>query len=139
MRTFPVLCNLVGMQFRRIVLIDDDEDDQEIFQLVLSRISSSVDCTCFDDASFAYEMLRSSLLLPDVIFLDLNMPGMNGQQFLTKIKQGNGTLHKIPVIIFTTASDAGIKQQMKALGAYDFITKPGDINALKGLLTPFIT
>jgi CheY-like chemotaxis protein len=125
------------MAYRNILLIDDDDDDQEIFLEAVLEISAEVKCTALCDASEALRKLADGELQPDVIFLDLNMPVMDGQQFLTEIKQRSGLQH-IPVIIFSTSSHTATIIQTKALGASDFITKPGAYNDLVNILTPLL-
>ena len=126
------------MAFDKILLIDDDEDDQEIFLSAVKEISSSVNYNYCSSATEALDKLISHQLKPELIFLDLNMPMMNGQQFLSHIKQ-NKELSSIPVIVFTTSSDPQTKKITKDLGAYDFITKPGNYDHLKEILKPFIS
>jgi len=75
--------------------------------------------------------------LPDIIFLDLNMPIMNGTEFLQKIKTID-RLKDIPVVIFSTTSDERATQHVKRLGAMDFITKPDKIKDWRTVLKPFI-
>lgn len=125
------------MVFSNILLIDDDDDDQEIFQTALQQISSTVQYNYYNSAREALAKLALSESLPEVIFLDLNMPLMTGQEFLFHIKQNQQLAH-IPIIIFSTASDTATKELTKDLGAYDFITKPGDFNELIDLLKPLI-
>jgi CheY-like chemotaxis protein len=125
------------MSYRHLVLIDDDEDDQEIFLAALSEVSDAVTCTTYVSAQEALQALTGAQQTPDVIFLDLNMPLMNGQQFLVEIKK-IGSLKHIPVIIFSTSSHSATIQATKELGAYDFITKPGSFNKLITILTPLI-
>ncbi|RYU93439.1 response regulator [Emticicia agri] len=125
------------MVFSNILLIDDDDDDQEIFLMALQQISSTITYNYYNSAREALAQLAVSKQLPEVIFLDLNMPLMSGQEFLFHIKQ-NQVLAPIPVIIFSTASDDATKVLTKDLGAYDFITKPSDFNELINLLRPLI-
>ena len=125
------------MTFSNILLIDDDDDDQEIFLTAIQQISSSVQYNYYNSAREALSKLALGVSLPEVIFLDLNMPLMTGQEFLFHIKQ-NQSLSHIPIIIFSTASDSATKELTKDLGAYDFITKPGDFNELIDLLKPLI-
>ncbi|GAB3522653.1 response regulator [Emticicia fontis] len=125
------------MAFSNILLIDDDDDDQEIFQTALQQISSTVQYNYFNSAREALSKLATSERLPEVIFLDLNMPLMTGQEFLLHIKQNQQLAH-IPIIIFSTASDTATKELTRDLGAHDFITKPGDFNELISLLKPLI-
>lgn len=119
------------------LLIDDDEDDRELFQLALEDLDHK---THFYEAASgrkALKMLENSHAVPDFIFLDLNMPEMNGKECLTILKQD----HKyagIPVIIFSTSSDPTDIKITKELGALDFITKPSKMSELTELLNKFI-
>lgn len=125
------------MAYRNILLIDDDDDDQEIFLAAIAKISDAVSCIALSDAADALHRLINKVIQPDVIFLDLNMPRMNGQQFLAAIKQDE-RLKRIPVIIFSTSSHAATISLTKELGAADFITKPGEFDKLVSILTVFI-
>lgn len=125
------------MIFSNILLIDDDDDDQEIFLTAIQEISDTVQYTYINSGREALQKLSSGELTPEVIFLDLNMPLMSGQEFLFQIKKKE-TLSQIPVIIFSTSSDPSTVELTKDLGAYDFITKPGDFDQLVDLLKPLI-
>ncbi|WP_337042281.1 response regulator [Emticicia sp. 17c] len=125
------------MIFNNILLIDDDDDDQEIFMTAIQQISSSVKYHYINSAREALEKLASGEVKPEVIFLDLNMPLMTGQEFLSYIKKQEKLL-QIPIIIFTTSADPATIRLTKQLGAYDFITKPSDFNELINLLKPLI-
>ena len=125
------------MKYQNLLLIDDDEDDQEIFLAALNEISASVKCSAFSAAREALSMLISKEINPEVIFLDLNMPVMNGQQFLVEIKKIK-ELENIPIIIFSTSSHPGTIQLTKELGAADFITKPNNFDGLINILKPII-
>jgi len=126
------------MHYSNILLIDDDDDDQEIFLAAVDKISKSVSCLAFGNAEKALAQLVKRAIVPDVIFLDLNMPIMNGQQFLVELKKDND-LKAIPVIIFSTSANKDTISQTKALGAADFITKPARFNELVSILTPLIS
>jgi len=119
------------------MLIDDDDDDQEIFVTALKSVSHEAACSCYFNAEEALKLLISGDEKPEVIFLDLNMPVMNGRQFLTEIKKID-KLKEIPVIIFSTSSHAPTIQATKDLGASDFITKPASFEALKEILKQII-
>jgi len=125
------------MACEHILLIDDDEDDRDFFVLAIQDFSPYLQCSYFNDAEKALHALIAGALKPEIIFLDLNMPLMNGQDFLKSIKKQN-TLAEIPVIVYTTSSDPHTIQSVKALGAHHFITKPTNLNTLKDLLEPFI-
>ena len=125
------------MRYRNILLIDDDNDDQEIFLTAVEELSCSVNCIALSDASDALRKLSVKAIAPDLIFLDLNMPVMNGQQFLKEIKK-NKDLKNIPVIIFSTSSNSGTIKLTKELGATDFITKPNSYDELINTLDPLL-
>ncbi|MDQ3108624.1 MAG: response regulator [Bacteroidota bacterium] len=126
------------MPFHNILLIDDDVDDQEIFLTAVIQVcGGSVKCIALSDASEALGKLAIKDIMPDVIFLDLNMPVMNGQQFLVEIKK-NKELKDIPVIIFSTTSHSATIELTKQLGAHDFITKPDNYDELVNILARLI-
>jgi len=120
-----------------ILLVDDDEDDQEIFSSALEQLSYTGIFQPVSSAMDALELLKHTPSLPDLIFLDLNMPIMNGQQFLAEVKRTKDIQH-IPVIIFSTSSNPKTIQQTKELGAYDFITKPDKFEELVNKLKTVI-
>jgi len=121
------------MRFKYLLLIDDDEDDQELFIEAAKEISEDLHITVVPDASVALERLLKKSVKADVIFSDLNMPRMNGQQFLLEIKR-HQELRDIPVIIFSTSSHAHTIQLVKEFGAHEFITKPGLFHELVSTL-----
>jgi CheY-like chemotaxis protein len=125
------------MTFRNLLLIDDDEEDQEIFAEALKEASAEASCLSYTGATEALEDLESGKINPDLIFVDLNMPVMNGHQFLTEIKSIENLRH-IPVVIFTTSSNKATVLETMRLGASDFITKPGNLSVLVNVLKPFL-
>jgi CheY-like chemotaxis protein len=116
-----------------ILLIDDDEQDREIFTTVLGSISARFTCTAFDDAEEALQKLITRELPADLIFTDLRMPGMTGQEFLQAVKQ-DATLQAIAVIVLSDASDEQTISRARELGAYAFIPKPNTFSAMKKYL-----
>lgn len=118
---------------REIYLIDDDSDDQELFITALSYLNTKVSCKTESNGLKALDNLTSQRIVPDVIFVDLNMPLLNGFEFLEFMQRSYR--HKpIPVIVYSTTSDDASRQRSKALGAYDFITKPNTFDGLTGML-----
>lgn len=126
------------MIYNNILLVDDDEDDQEIFLTAVEHINPALKCSVESEAIIALQKLENKELVPDVIFLDLNMPVMNGQQFLVEIKRRE-SLKDIPIIIFSTSRHEPTKLITKQLGALDFITKPDNFDALIEVLKPVIS
>ena len=121
------------MDYQDILLIDDDDDDQEIFIAALKKLPCSIKCTALSNAKEALEKLNGKALHPQLIFLDLNMPVMNGQQFLFEIKKDD-VLKTIPVIIISTSSHPATIKLTKEMGAHEFITKPNRFDELVAIL-----
>jgi CheY-like chemotaxis protein len=121
------------MRYSRIFLIDDDEDDQELFLLALGQIDPTIECIIHPDGRAAIKALRGSVDAPDLIVLDLNMPRMTGQQFLAALDQTKAS-KKIPVIVLSTSSDPASIDETRSLGAERFITKPSNFKELKNIL-----
>ena len=113
-----------------LLLIDDDEDDQFFFKDVLESINPNLHCATAINGKIALDKLKANTALPDLIFLDLNMPVMNGFEFLTQFKKENA-LNKVPVGIFGTSNSIRDKELAKALKARVFLTKPSDLMILQ--------
>jgi CheY-like chemotaxis protein len=118
------------------MLIDDDEDDRDFFLQVMVDILPEMVCETASNGRVALDKLHSSDLRPDLIFLDLNMPLMNGRQFLEEIRHHEGLLD-IPVVILSTSNDARTIRETMDLGARHFITKPDLLQAWESVLKDF--
>jgi CheY-like chemotaxis protein len=116
------------------LLVDDDEDDREIFCLALEKVDTSIKCVSARDGREALSILESGSFIPDYIFLDLNMPIMDGKECLKEIRKIN-QLNRVPVIMFSTSSVDRDKDETKKLGANEFITKPPLVSELAKKLT----
>lgn len=121
------------MAYSKILVIDDDIDDQEIFLTALESVSPSIECVTAGSAVEALKRLRENEISTDIIFLDLNMPIMTGQQFLAEIKK-NEQLCNIPVIVLSTTSHQPTIDHAKSLGASSFVTKPDKFSELVRIL-----
>ncbi|MGE6355993.1 response regulator [Flavobacterium sp. NPDC079362] len=121
----------------KIFHIDDDNDDIDFFVEAIGYLSEQISCVSFTNASTALQKLTGGELIPDVIFLDLNMPVINGQEFLGMLK-ATAALKDIPVIILSTSSDSLTARKLKADGASAFLTKPASIKELSNLLRPYL-
>lgn len=119
---------------KKIILIDDDRDDAELFQEVLYEIDPLIGFEHFEESKEALKiLLEKQDHLPDLIFLDINMPLVSGWQCLAEFKKTDH-LKKVPVIMFTTSSQPKEKETAKQLGADGFISKPSEYTTLKKLL-----
>ena len=119
-------------------LIDDDSDDRDIFELALKDIKYSCYCKTADNGVEAFKIFEKNPdLVPDFIFLDLNMPMLSGMQCLKRIKE-MPQMKQVPVIIYTTSSYEKDMIEAKELGAAHFLIKPSSIIKLSELLRKII-
>lgn len=112
---------------KTVILIDDDKDDQEIFQKELHKFDSSINFLSAYNGEEGIAVLSKNLV--DYIFLDINMPVMNGIDALKLIKQDEN-LKNIPVIIYSTSDGRAYKKMALNLGASTYFTKPTSITGL---------
>jgi len=126
------------MKSKNVLLIDDDEDDQLIYTDAINEVSSELTCISVQNGLEALKLLRTVSELPAIIFLDLNMPLMNGFDFLGKIKKDDNFRH-IPVVILTTSDSPVDKKIARNLGAAKFITKTPEFKFLKEQLVEILT
>jgi CheY-like chemotaxis protein len=124
------------MNERICFLIDDDIDDQEIFALALKQVGMHFTCLTASNGYEALEKLNTEQVSPDYIFLDLNMPRMNGKECLSEIRKIKHLNH-IPLVIYSTSSSRSDIRDTRVLGATDFITKPFSVSELKEILVAF--
>lgn len=117
------------------LLVDDDPDDSLLFKEILQEVKSSVRFVSATNGKAALTLLRSGEIpLPQIIFLDLNMPLMNGKECLLELKQDAQLMH-IPVIIYTTSSQSRDIEETMMGGALCFITKPTSLKDLRSILS----
>jgi CheY-like chemotaxis protein len=112
-----------------LLLVDDDEDDLDIFQEAAALVVPGIECLTAREGGQALVMLETLPKHPDYIFLDVNMPKMDGREFL-KIVKGNPAFKNISVVIYSTSNHKSEFGQFFKLGASHFITKPSEFNLL---------
>lgn len=119
---------------KKILLIDDDEDDIELFLEAMKMINPSVECSAISHPEVAVKNLIDKKISPDLIFLDLNMPALTGQQVLETIK-AKTDLKEIPVVVLSTSTRQETVEEVIELGAESFYTKPSSFQRLKDLIS----
>src|SRR4051812_1597415 len=105
-----------------ILVIDDDGDDRDLFCEVLCEVLPQANCIVLDGGEAAIAYLRQPYKIPDYIFLDIHMRGMDGKECLLKIKSIKNLL-KVPTIMYSAVDDPNEKNIYKKLGATAFINK----------------
>lgn len=110
-----------------VLFIDDDADDQAIFGEATGLIDPSIQRLYAANGLEALQLLQGDhAIIPDLIFLDINMPVMNGMECLAELKKMT-TLRHTPVIICSTSIYAGDQQQCESLGADFYLVKPNTL------------
>jgi len=120
-----------AMMVKRILLIDDDEDEYAIFKEALAEAQLTVECITVGCSKSALRVLET--LIPDFIFVDYNMPAVNGVDCIREIKKIKAASH-VPIVIFSTAMNDSIEQSAKASGASACIRKTDSISKLSSTL-----
>ncbi|WP_207511152.1 response regulator [Longitalea luteola] len=113
-----------------LFIIDDDEDDQLFINEAMKDLNIPFTCFYANNGEAALKQLKDETIpLPDFIFLDLNMPKLNGKDCLVEIKK-LPRYSAVPLIIYTTSSSHKDRQEIMKLGAHYFLTKPTRISEL---------
>ena len=116
-----------------VLYADDDVEDVEIFNEVVNMINPSIQLIHASNGEKALKILEDAALLPDYIFIDINMPGMNGKSCLAQIKSDK-RFFGVPTIIYTTSGDISEVETLMSLGAVNYIIKPHTLKeAVDGL------
>lgn len=116
-----------------VLIVDDDNDDIDFFRMAMEKIKPGAVCHVANDCEEALEKLRheyEGAVLPDYIFLDLNMPRMDGRACLKELKR-DAKLKKIPIIIYTTSSNQLERDETLKLGASYFLTKANSLREMR--------
>lgn len=106
---------------KRILLIDDDEDELEIFKDALNKIPVPFTCTQVTNTEDAVEWVQHTK--PDFVFIDLNMPKINGLECLVELKKVKG-LDDAYFIIYSNYIDENIERKAMTMGAVICMKKP---------------
>jgi CheY-like chemotaxis protein len=122
-----------------ILLADDDPTDCLLFKDALEELPVSAHLTVVHNGEQVIEVLtKKGNKLPDVLFLDINMPRKNGFATLGEIKR-NKRLEKLPVIIFSISSELESLKRVYSDAAHYYICKPDDFSELKKVICEALT
>src|SRR5690349_3093073 len=113
---------------KSIFLVEDDEDDQIFFTMCIENIKNATLYGVANNGREALDKLENSTQLPDMIFMDIKMPRMNGIECLTEIMK-TSRIKNIPVVMLSTETSQA--QLTRILGAKAFIQKPTNCETLQ--------
>lgn len=119
------------MQKGHILLIDDDEEEYMIFLTALEDINAPINCSYSRSTEQALKLFKYAV--PDLIFLDINMPGTNGLKCLEEIKKVK-VMKKTSVFLYSNHIEDETIEKALSLGAAGCIRKPKLIGTLKKIL-----
>ena len=121
-----------------LLLADDDADDCLLFREALAEIPIESQLVTVPDGVSLMAYLRSTGKLPDVLYLDLNMPRKGGLECLAEIKE-HPSLGSIPVIVFSTTNHSETVDRLYDLGAQFYIQKPAEFHKLRNIISKSLT
>lgn len=128
--------SLTSNAINSIVLADDDEDDHILFRDVIQQVSATLHLTTVNDGLELTDLLKH--YLPDLMFLDLDMPNKTGLECLVEIRS-NPQLKGLPVIVFSSTSRPANIATAYEMGADLFLIKPSTyielVDAIKVILS----
>ena len=138
LQSTPANYKMEGNKTLHILLADDDEDDRSFFQMALDKLEFPGNLKTVRDGEQLMDYLDEySDSLPDVLFLDLNMPRKNGSECLNEI-MASDKLKQLPVIIYSTSLNDTIGNVLYNQGAHYYVQKC-EFNELAKLLHKVLT
>jgi CheY-like chemotaxis protein len=124
------------MDYKICYLIDDDIDEQDIFEMALTELNNGVQLIYGNDSRTAVKKLKRENFIPDYIFIDINMPQLNGWECLQEIRKIPHLAH-IPIAIYSTSIPPDHKARAGGAHVTAFIRKQPNIPDLIAVLRDF--
>ena len=120
-----------------VIYADDDPDDVELVEEAFSAYKDHVDLLTFNNGESVLQFFQNNTdIIPCLVILDINMPGISGKDVLRKVRQMD-RLSRVPAVLFTTSNSV---RDMEFAMHYNagFITKPLDIHQMELIAEKFI-
>jgi CheY-like chemotaxis protein len=117
-------------------LIDDDPDEQDFFEEALKDLDRGIQLIYGNDSRDAVKKLKRGNFIPDFIFLDINMPSLNGWECMTQIQNLEHLLNT-PIAIYSTTLPDSIPAEAESIRIAEMIRKQSSITDLKNVLNDF--
>ncbi|NWF66727.1 MAG: response regulator [Campylobacterales bacterium] len=121
----------------KVMSVDDSSTIRRVIKNSLGQLFNEYE---FVEAGCGLEALEVLKEHPDVglMFLDINMPGMNGEQFLTQLRK-NPDYNKIKVVMATTEAEKQTVLRMMKIGANGYLIKPFNLASIKKAIEPIVS
>ena len=138
-QTLLMMAALSAEKKINVLLADDDEDDRDLFKEAVEEVQNNAVVTTVNDGDSLMRTLKDpKKSLPDIIFLDINMPCKNGQECLREIKETQH-LKDIPVVIYSTSARPDLVDDTFKTGARYYIQKPDSYKGIKEIAKKILT
>lgn len=121
-----------------LALVDDDPDEEDFFQIALDVLAIDCQFIFFSKAhDFVAYIEKEGTILPDIVFVDMNMPEINGKELIQKLRV-DSKFDKIQAMIYTAHISEREKEIMMAMGILEFFIKPTEFAELTVMLKEMI-
>ncbi|MDQ8203280.1 response regulator [Pelagicoccus sp. SDUM812003] len=123
---------------KKVLIVEDDSVDQFLARKVINRENPEVQCEFADDGDEALAILTSSNPTPDLVLLDINMPGMNGLSFLEAYNARLDASSSVPIAMLTSSDLESDRQKALSFSnVIEYLTKPITCESWKRLRDSF--
>jgi CheY-like chemotaxis protein len=126
------------IQIKNVILAEDDEEDVLLFETVLSELNQDIKVDVATDENELMKILKQVSTLPEMIFLDLNIPNKNGFECLSEIKS-NEKWNSIKIVILSTSSQPQQIETAYKGGADLYLAKPVSYSHFKSIMEKCIS
>jgi CheY-like chemotaxis protein len=116
---------------KKILVIDDSVMEQKILRIYIEKSGYECEVLCAKDGEEGIQIAEN--ISPDLIILDIEMPGIDGTETLYRLRK-NPRTESISVVMFTGTSDTEITDKCTALGVLGFLKKPHGIKQINDLI-----
>jgi CheY-like chemotaxis protein len=124
---------MYGIKINNVLLAEDDEDDVHLFKTVLAELNQDILVTVTTDGNLLMAFLKQASTLPEMIFLDLNMPYKNGFECLSEIR-GNEKWNSIKIFVLSTSTQPQHIEDSYKGGADLYLAKPTSYTQFKNMI-----
>jgi CheY-like chemotaxis protein len=113
---------MTNYHYKTCLLLEDDREDQEFFLRTLRLVCSHARCYAVSNGVEALSILKEERIKPDLIFTDIDMPRMNGLDFIQQLKESK-EFQNIPVIVYSGSPSGQNVSKLQTLGVTAFYSK----------------